>query len=119
MKQRQRAEIVPGDLSLVQNINIEEHSFVGNRSQEQYVLLTDYDARTAYSEAYHTLFANIRLNWDSDATRQHTLLVTTPAAYVEQAAAVANVAIAAAQSGIPTLLVDADLRTPGLQQRFG
>ena len=92
---------------------------MGNRSNEQYVLLTDYDADTAYSEAYHTLFANIRLNWDNDSTSQHTLLLTTPAAYTEQAAAVANLAIATAQSSMPTLLVDADLRTPGLQQRFG
>ena len=92
---------------------------MGNRSNEQYSLLTDYDTDTAYSEAYHTLFANIRLNWDSTSTRQHTLLLTTPTAHAEQAAAAANVAIAAAQSNIPTLLVDANLRMPGLQQRFG
>jgi Mrp family chromosome partitioning ATPase len=92
---------------------------MGNRSNEQYVLLTDYDTNTAYSEAYSTLFANIRLNWDSSSTKQHTLLLTTPTAHTEQAAAVANVAIAAAQSRLPTLLVDADLRAPSLQQRFG
>ena len=92
---------------------------MGNRSNEQYVLLTDYDINTAYSEAYYTLFANIRLNWGSASTRQHSLLLTTPTAHTEQAAAVANVAIASAQSGMPTLLVDADLRTPGLSQRFG
>ena len=92
---------------------------MGNRSNEQYSLLTDYDTDTAYSEAYHTLFANIRLNWDSASTKQHTLLLTTPTAHAEQAAAVANVAIAAAQSSVATLLVDADLRSPGLQQRFG
>lgn len=92
---------------------------MGNRSNEQHVLLTDYDTDTAYSEAYRTLFANIRLNWDHVSTQQHTLLLTTPVAHTEQAAAVANVAIAAAQSSIPTVLVDADLHTPGLQQRFG
>ena len=92
---------------------------MGNRSNEQYVLLTDYDTDTAYSEAYYTIFANIRLNLDSASTEQHTLLLTTPTANAEQAAAVANLAIAAARSSIPTILVDADLRTPGLQQRFG
>ncbi len=92
---------------------------MGNRSNEQHVLLTDYDTDTAYSEAYYTLFANIRLNWDSTSTRRHTLLLTTPTAHAEQAAAVANVAIAAAQSSFPTILIDADLRTPSLQQRFG
>ena len=92
---------------------------MGNRSNEQYVLLTDYDTNTAYSEAYYTLFANIRLNWNSTSTKQHTLLLTTPTAHAEQEAAVANIAIASAQSSIPTLLVDADLRAPSLQQRFG
>jgi Mrp family chromosome partitioning ATPase len=95
---------------------------VGNRSKEQYTLLTDYDSNTAYSEAFHTLFANIRFNWESDTaelSHVHTLLLSTPSDYVEQAALVANLAIVAAQSGTTTILVDADLRTPSLQQRFG
>ncbi len=101
------------------------------RSQEQVALLTDYDAGSAYSAAYRTLYANVRFNWKDDealdeaeitekpTTRQHTLLLATPNAYTGQATVAANVAIAAAQSGTPTILVDADLRTPGLAQRFG
>jgi Mrp family chromosome partitioning ATPase len=95
---------------------------VGNRSQEQYTLLTDYDPNTAYCEAFHTLFANIRFNWEDKASKQshvHTLLLTTPSDYIEQATVAANLAIVAAQSGALTILVDADLRTPSLQQRFG
>lgn len=95
---------------------------MGNLSEGKYTLLTDYDAGTAYSEAFHTLFANIRFNWESDASissQVHTLLLTTPSAYAEQAAAAANLAIVAAQSGTATILVDADLRRPSLQQRFG
>jgi Mrp family chromosome partitioning ATPase len=92
---------------------------VGNNANEQYALLTDYDANTAYSEAFHTLFANIRLSWDTEQTEPHSLLLTTPSTYSEQATAAANLGIVAAQSGIPTLLVDADLRNPGLSQRFG
>lgn len=95
---------------------------MGNLSEGKYTLLTDYDAGTAYSEAFHTLFANIRFNWESDASTSsqvHTLLLTTPSAYAEQAAAAANLAIVAAQSGTATILVDADLRRPSLQQRFG
>lgn len=94
---------------------------MGNRSKEQHTLLSDYDSNTAYSEAFHTLFANIRFNWESDTTELshvHTLLLTTPSDYVEQAALTANLAIVAAQSGTTTILVDADLRTPSLQQRF-
>lgn len=101
------------------------------RSQEQVALLTDYDVGSAYSAAFRTLYANVRFNWKDDEaleevgrtenapTHPHTLLLTTPNAYTGQATVAANVAIAAAQSGTPTILVDADLRTPGLAQRFG
>lgn len=95
---------------------------MGNRSQEQHALLTDYDPSTPYSEAFHTLFANIRFDWENNPSEQssvHTLLLTTPSSYAEQAAVVANLAIVAAQSGTETILVDTDLRTPSLQQRFG
>ena len=89
------------------------------RSQEQVALLTDYDPHSAYSNAYYSLYAAIRSRWDSEQHRQYTLLLATPVAFPEFAAVAANVAIAAAQSGTPTILVDANMHTPGLQQRFG
>lgn len=95
---------------------------MGNQSKEQYALLTDYDLNTSYSEAFHTLFANIRFNWDTNTSEPsyiHTLLLTSVSEYTEQAAVAANLAIVAAQSDYKTILVDADLRTPSLQQRFG
>lgn len=88
-------------------------------AQEQVALLTDYDTDSAYSLAYQKLYANIRFSWESEQHRQHTLLFTAPTAHPGYAAAAANVAIAAAQNGTPTLLVDADLSAPTLQQRFG
>ncbi len=88
------------------------------RSQEQVALLTDYDTGSAYSAAYYTFFANIRFNWNKEQCI-HTLLLCPPAPYAGQATVAANVAIAAAKSGTPTILVDADLRTPGLERRFG
>lgn len=91
---------------------------MGNNSQEQHALLTDYDAHSAYSEALRTLFANIRFQWKQPA-RSHSLLVTTPAAYGDYAGLVANLAIISAQSRVPTTLVDADLRAPVMQKRFG
>ncbi|HEU5230558.1 MAG TPA: CpsD/CapB family tyrosine-protein kinase [Ktedonobacteraceae bacterium] len=91
---------------------------MGTSPSEQVTLLTDYDAASAYSTAYQTLYANIRFNWDSERSQSHTLLFTTPATYPGRSIVAANVAIAAAQSGISTILVDADLRAPGLQQRF-
>jgi Mrp family chromosome partitioning ATPase len=98
---------------------------VGNTTKEQHTLLTDYDTNTAYSEAFHTLFANIRFHWNNEKTEPfsvrnvHTLLIATPSNYSEQASVPANLAIVAAQSGTPTILVDADLRTPQLEKRFG
>ena len=88
------------------------------RSQEQVALLTDYDAGSAYSAAYYTFFANIRFNWNKEQC-VHTLLLCPPAAYSGQATVAANMAIAAAKSGTPTILVDADLRSPSLERRFG
>jgi Mrp family chromosome partitioning ATPase len=64
------------------------------------------------------LYANIRFNWDSEQIKQHTILITTPTATPRQSEVVANVAIATAQNGIPTIVVDANFRTPSLQKRF-
>jgi len=91
---------------------------MGTSSSEQVTLLTDYDATSAYSIAYHTLYANIRFDWDNEHSQSHTLLFTTPTDYPGRSVIAANTAIAAAQSGISTVLIDADLHEPGLQQRF-
>src|SRR5207248_7899669 len=88
-------------------------------SQEQVTLLTDHDAESTYSTAYQTLYANIRFNWDSERTKQQTILITTPVATPRQSEVAANLAIVAAQNGTPTVVVDANLRAPSLQQRFG
>ena len=87
--------------------------------QEQMTLLTDYDTESAYSVAFQKLYANISFTWDREQTKQHTMLLATPTPYVGQETAAANVAIVAAQSGTPTILVDANLHRPTLEQRFG
>jgi len=95
---------------------------MGNQSKEQHALLTDFDLNTSFSEAFHTLFANIRFNWQTttiEPSSIHTLLLTSISEYAEQSAITANLAIVAAQSDYKTILVDANLRTPSLQQRFG
>lgn len=112
-------------------------SSVGNHSHQQHTLLTDYPTDSPYSESYRTLYANIRLHWHSNpesamptdvinhvptepTTAQcHTLLLTTPTTHIGHTTIAANLAIIAAQCGNPTILIDADLRTPTLQQRFG
>lgn len=93
---------------------------MGNRTQEQHALVTDFARSTSYSEALRTLYANIRFEWEKHRGRSaHSLLVTTPVAVGDYAAVAANLAIVAAQSGADTILVDADLRSPGYAQRFG
>lgn len=88
-------------------------------SQEQMTLLTDYDIDSAYSIAFQKLYANISFTWDRAETKQHTMLLVTPTPYIGQETVPANVAIVAAQSGTPTILVDANLHRPTLEQRFG
>jgi Mrp family chromosome partitioning ATPase len=95
---------------------------LGNRTQEQHALVTDSARSTAYSEALRTFYANIRFQWESSAERPagaRSLLIATPVAFGDYAAVAANLAIVAAQSGTDTILVDADLRSPGYAQRFG
>src|SRR5258708_13995511 len=82
----------------------EEHRgayFVGNLSKEQYALLTDYDTNTAYSRAFHTLFANIRFNWEQDVNKAHvhTLLLTPPSGNADQPPVAPNLALDSPQSG--------------------
>lgn len=91
---------------------------MGTHPQEQFTLLTDYDPDSPYAVAYQAVYTNICSHWESEHNKQLTISLTTPAPYKGQAAVAANIAIAAAQSGTPTLLVDADLGAPSLQQRF-
>src|ERR1700736_2592334 len=95
---------------------------LGNQTQEQHALITDFVQSTAYSEALRTFYANVGFRWEKSASRParaHSLLIATPVAYGDYAAVAANLAIVAAQSGTDTILVDADLRSPGYEQRFG
>ncbi|HTI14214.1 MAG TPA: hypothetical protein VL461_06530 [Dictyobacter sp.] len=90
---------------------------MGAQTNEQITLLTDYDPNSNYSVAYQTLYTNIRLSWQNTMQGQiQTVLLTTPAPFSGSAIAVANVAIAAAQNGIATILIDADLHTPHLHR---
>lgn len=95
---------------------------MGNPSNEQHALITDFDQNASFSQAFHILFANIRFNWEKhfdEVPSIHTMLITSATEYAEQSAVAANLAIVAVQSGYKTILVDADLHSPGLQKRFG
>jgi Mrp family chromosome partitioning ATPase len=88
-------------------------------AQEQNRLVTNYETESAYNLAYQTLFTNIRFSWDTIPGQFHTVLATTPASYANQGITLVNIAIAAAQNGTPTVLIDADIHNTGLQHCLG
>lgn len=92
---------------------------MGTLEHKQISLLTDYSADSAYSMAYSTIYSSIYFNWDREQFKQYSIQFTIPKRDPYQASVAANVAITAAQHGVPTLLVDADLFAPTLQQSFG
>jgi succinoglycan biosynthesis transport protein ExoP len=68
------------------------------------------------SESYRILSGNL---WPILADRQaQTILVTSPVAGEGKTITVANLAVVMAQSGLKTIVVDADLRRPRLHEIF-
>jgi Mrp family chromosome partitioning ATPase len=98
---------------------VQKEIFVSISVHEQVTLLIDHDTESTYTIAYQNLFTNIRFNWDEGKQPQHSMTFVSPIAYNGLATTVAFVAMVAAQNSIPTILVDADLHSPGLQQQFG
>ncbi len=80
-------------------------------------LITLSAPRSAAAEAYRTLRTNLIF---SSVERPVTaLLVTSPAHSDDKSIVVANLAVAYAQAGHKTILVDADLRRPSQQDIWG
>ncbi len=75
------------------------------------------DPRSAAAEAYRTLRTN--LIYSSAAHPIHTLVVTSAAGADGKSELVANLALAFAQGGHTTILVDADLRKPTQHELWG
>lgn len=80
-------------------------------------LVTITDPRSAAAEAYRTLRTN--LSFYSVAQPLRALLVTSPAGGEGKSTTAANLAVAMAQSGRRTVLVDCDLRRPAQHELFG
>jgi tyrosine-protein kinase len=89
---------------------------VGRGVPEFYRLATLLYPRSAAAESYRTLRTNIEFASVDAPVR--TLLVTSSAAGEGKTVTAANLAIAFAQAGRLTILVDADLRKPGIHQIF-
>src|SRR5215468_3362754 len=76
-------------------------------------LITLQDPRSPAAEAFRTLRTNILFAALEKPIQ--TLIVTSPAPDEGKSVTVANLAVAMAQAGHPTILVDADLRRPSQQ----
>lgn len=80
-------------------------------------LITLTDPRSPVSEAYRTLRTN--LSFSGLDTPIRSLVVTSPAPDEGKSTTIANLAVTMAQGGKRTILVDCDLRRPGLHELFG
>jgi Mrp family chromosome partitioning ATPase len=80
-------------------------------------LLVNFSSKSRYAESYRTLRTNIYFSlMEKDL---HTLVVTSALPGEGKTTTVANLAYTIAQTGKRVLMVDADLRKPGLSSRFG
>ncbi len=79
------------------------------------IMLTE--PRSSAAEAYRTLRTNLMfMNSERPIS---SILLTSPAASEEKSLALANLAVAFAQSGSSTIIVDSDLRKPIQHQIWG
>jgi capsular exopolysaccharide synthesis family protein len=73
--------------------------------------------RSAAAEAYRSLAANLQFAYGD--RQLQTIGITSPAAGEGKSTTTANLAIAMAEGGRRVIVVDADLRRPGLHTLFG
>ena len=88
-------------------------------------IATMVEPRSAMSEAFRSMSTNVRFLLATPRTAEPgtiiegTLLVTSPARGEGRTTVAANLAAAAAAVGLRVILVDTDLRNPGLANLFG
>jgi capsular exopolysaccharide synthesis family protein len=87
------------------------------RRRKTYRLATLLDPRSSMAEAFRTVRANLELISGPDPV--HTVVVTASSVSEGKTITAANLAGAYAQAGRRVILVDADLRRPGLHELFG
>ncbi len=114
-------------LGIIPNILSEKHLdnwLVNIFKKERYtvdafrsVLIVNKRYSTGVIESYHTLRTNVMSNLN---TKESVSLVFSSAGAAEgKTITTVNFALASAHSGLKTLLIDADLRRPSINQIFG
>jgi non-specific protein-tyrosine kinase len=98
-------------------MNTQKKAVSTNGSHPNDVLIALRDPRAPASEAYRTLRTN--LLFSSLDNPLHTLLVTSTGSDEGKSTTLANLAVIMAQAEQQVILVDCDLRRPGLHTLFG
>src|SRR5260370_32110362 len=105
----------PENLTAVANVSRNGRSLAKGAPHSALVMLADPHSPAA--EAYRSLAANLQFGY---ADRQlRTIGITSAAAGEGKSTTVANLAIALAGGGRRVIVIDADLRRPGLHTLFG
>lgn len=87
-----------------------------HRSANKPKLIMSSNRRSAISEGYRNLRANIQFSsWNHHL---HVIAVTSTQAGEGKTTTISNLAVAYAQEGKRVLLIDADLRHPSIQEMF-
>ena len=87
------------------------------KPKEENTLLDQYPAKSGYAESYRTMRTNLQFaSMDRDL---NAICVTSATAQEGKTNTVANLAYTIGQTGQRVLMVDCDLRKPGLTHRFG
>jgi len=92
-------------------------SAIGRLEEGQNELIMTADPLSPVSEAFRVLRTNIR--YSSVDRPLQVLLVTSPGPEEGKSVVAANLAMALAQAGLRTVLLDADMRRPRLHRLFG
>jgi capsular exopolysaccharide synthesis family protein len=110
-------------LATVRDIDEEVIRLGGDRTSEEH--RPEFEARlitvtfpfSSVSESFRQLRTTIQFGRQGEAP--HTLMVTSPSPGEGKSTVVSNIAVAFAQTGKKVLLVDADLRRPTVDSKFG
>jgi len=86
------------------------------KNKEKNTLLTEFPAKSGYAESFRTMHTNLQF---SSMDRELRIITITSATEMEgKTNTVANLAYTIAQTGQRVLMVDCDLRKPGLTKKF-
>jgi len=88
----------------------------GEQNKNKLRLITHFKPKSPISEAYRTLRTNLQFSQSHEQLR--SFLVTSSGPGEGKSTTIANLAIAMAQQGTRTILIDADLRKPVVHKTF-